>query len=70
MNVDQNAKYGPHYWSRTDEIFRTVGCNHCRFTTTVRRRGNALGQTAKLFGVIAKHLRDSHADQLRVESGN
>lgn len=72
MNEKQRAKYGPHFTIVTDgnerhaEVSR-ASCHYCGFGRTARRGPgtNARAIAMRLFGVLAKHLRETHPDKLQ-----
>lgn len=68
MNANQRAKYDGH-WLHTSfeyDTHRRAKCLYCTFVATERKGPgtNALASATRLFGKIATHLREVHADKL------
>ena len=75
MNAAQVAKYGAHWTTdnRPGDTHRRARCLHCAFHASEPRRGpkgNALGGSQRLFGKMAAHLREKHADKLVMKLGS
>jgi hypothetical protein len=65
VNGNQKAKYGGHWSERAvGGRFTQAQCAHCDYSIQWAHRGNALARAAKLFGHMAKHMRNVHADEL------
>lgn len=68
MNANQRAKYDGHWSgsSREHDTHRRAQCHYCNFTATERKGPgtNALASFTRLFGKMATHLREAHADKL------
>jgi hypothetical protein len=70
VNVNQKRAYAGHYTTKLDPVSRWAFCAYCRFQASTPRRGRpggALAASARLFGIIATHLREKHPEVLLVE---